>query len=92
MASENPDFGTTLAQRPNHSRASAMLHSNLMGLMHNYVIQCMRVRLGGIAKQVPRVCVPFLHTSYKYISLIRKLSGINGGINSIHLRRKNITH
>ena len=24
-----------------------------MGLMHNYVIQCMRVRLGGIAKQVP---------------------------------------
>ena len=21
-----------------------------MGLMHNYVIQCMRVRLGGIAK------------------------------------------
>ena len=35
------------------------------GLMHNYVIQCMRVRLGGIAKQVPRVCVPFLHTGYK---------------------------
>ena len=32
----------------------------LMGLMHNYVIQCMRVRLGGIAKQVPpffRECV-----------------------------------
>ena len=31
-----------------------------MGLMHNYVIQCMRVRLGGIAKQVPpffRECV-----------------------------------
>ena len=27
-----------------------------MGLMHNYVIQCMGVRLGGIAKQVP----PFL--------------------------------
>ena len=30
------------------------------GLMHNYVIQCMRVRLGGIAKQVPpffRECV-----------------------------------
>ena len=28
--------------------------------MHNYVIQCMRVRLGGIAKQVPpffRECV-----------------------------------
>ena len=23
-----------------------------MGLMHNYVIRCMRVRLGGIAKQV----------------------------------------
>ena len=63
-----------------------------MGLMHNYVIQCMRVRLGGIAKQVPRVCVPFLHTGDKYISLIRKLSGINGGLNSIHLRRKNITH
>ena len=50
-----------------------------MGLMHNYVIQCMRVRLGGIAKQVPRVCVPFLRTGYKYTSLIRKLSGINGG-------------
>ena len=32
----------------------------LMGLMHNYVIECMRVRLGGIAKQVPpffRECV-----------------------------------
>ena len=32
----------------------------LMGLMHNYVIQCMRVRLGGIAKQIPpffRECV-----------------------------------
>ena len=31
-----------------------------MGLMHNYVIQCMRVRLGGIAKQVTpffRECV-----------------------------------
>ena len=31
-----------------------------MGLMHNYVIQCMRVRLGGIAKPVPpffRECV-----------------------------------
>ena len=31
-----------------------------MGLMHNYVIQCMRVRLGGMAKQVPpffRECV-----------------------------------
>ena len=31
-----------------------------MGLMHNYVIQCTRVRLGGIAKQVPpffRECV-----------------------------------
>ena len=63
-----------------------------MGLMHNYVIQCMRVRLGGIAKQVPRVCVPFLRTGYKYTSLIRKLSGINGGLNSVHLRRKNITH
>ena len=63
-----------------------------MGLMHNYVIQCMRVRLGGIAKQVPRVCVLFLRTGYKYTSLIRKLSGINGGLNSIHLRRKNITH
>ena len=24
--------------------------NNAMGLMHNYVIQCMRVRLGGIAK------------------------------------------
>ena len=33
---------------------------NPMGLMHNYVIQCMRVRLGGIAKQVApffRECV-----------------------------------
>ena len=63
------------------------------GVMHNYVIPCMRVRLGGIAKQVPpifpRVCVPFLHTGYKYTSLIRKLSGINGGLNLIHLRRKN---
>ena len=28
-----------------------------MGLIHNYVIQCMRVRLGGIAKQV----LPFFH-------------------------------
>ena len=31
-----------------------------MGLMHNYVIPCMRVRLGGIAKQVTpffRECV-----------------------------------
>ena len=63
-----------------------------MGLMHNYVIQCMRVRLGGIAKQVPRVCVPFLRTGSKYTSLIRKLSGINGGLNSIHLQRKNSTH
>ena len=60
-----------------------------MGLMHNYVIQCMRVRLGVIAKQVPRVCVSFLHTGYKYISLIRKLAGINGGLNLVHLRRKN---
>ena len=32
MASENPDFGTTLAQRLNHSRASAMLHSNLIAI------------------------------------------------------------
>ena len=60
-----------------------------MGLMHNYVIQCMRVRLGGIAKQVPRVCVLFLHTGYKYTSLIRKLARINGGLNLVHLRRKN---
>ena len=37
----------------------------------------------------PRVCVPFLHTGYKHTSLIRKLSGINGWLNLIHLRRKN---
>ena len=68
---------------------ATLKHFVAMGLMHNYVIQCMRVRLGGIAKQVPRVCIPFLHTGYKYTSLIRKLSGINGGLNLIHLRRKN---
>ena len=33
-------------------RAWTRIHSS-MGLMHNYVIQCVRVRLGGIAKQVP---------------------------------------
>ena len=43
----------------------------------------------GLAKQVLRVCVSFLHTGYKYTSLIRKLAGINGGLNLIHLRRKN---
>ena len=61
----------------------------VMRRLNNYVIQCMRVRLGVIAKQVPWVCVPFLHTCYKYTSLIRKLSGINGGLNLINLRRKN---
>ena len=35
------------------------------------------------------MCVPFLHTGYKYASLIRKLSGINGGLNLVYLRRKN---
>ena len=60
-----------------------------MGLMHNYVIQCMRVRLGGTAKQVPpffRECVFhfYIRTGYKYTSLIRKLSGIHGGLNLIH--------
>ena len=29
------------------------MKNNIMGLMPNYDIQCMRVRLGGIAKQVP---------------------------------------
>ena len=41
--------------------------------MHNYVIQCMRVRLRGIAKQVPpffRECV--LHFYMLATSFIRK--------------------
>ena len=56
--------------------------------MHNYVIQCMRVRLGGIAKQVPpffRECV--FHFCMLATSLIRKLSGITGRLNLLHLRR-----
>ena len=42
----------------------------VMGLMHNYVIQCMGVRLGGIAKQVPpffRECV--FHTYWLQVYL-----------------------
>ena len=43
------------------ARAAKLSDCNYpMGLMHNYVIQCMRVRLGGIAKKVPpffRECV-----------------------------------
>ena len=57
-----------------------------MGLMHNYVIQCMRVRLGGIVKQVPpfiRECV--FHFYMLATSLIRKLFGKTGGLNLIHL-------
>ena len=80
------------AEAPISGHPRELEKMSAMGLMHNYVIQCMRVWLGGIAKQVPRVCVPLLRTGYKYTSLIRKLSGINGRLNSIHLRRKNITH
>ena len=32
MASENPEFGTTLAQHLNQSHASAMLQSNLIAI------------------------------------------------------------
>ena len=32
MASENPEFGTTLARRLNQSRASAVLQSNLIAI------------------------------------------------------------
>ena len=50
----NPEVKTEPIFRGHYSRGCQM------GLMHSYVIQCMRVRLGGIAKKVPpffRECV-----------------------------------
>ena len=43
----------------------------LMGLMHNYIIQCMTMRLEGseaICAYFPRVCVPFLHAGHLFNS------------------------
>ena len=40
-----------------------------MGLMHNYVIQCMRVRLGGIAKQVPPFSVSVCSISTYWLQI-----------------------
>ena len=42
-----------------------------MGLMHNYVIQCMRVSLGGIAKQVPPFFREFVFHFYILATNIR---------------------